>query len=569
MRILLLASAYNGLCQRVHIELTERGHDVSIELALSDESIRHGIELFQPDIVICPFLKQKIPNDICSKYLCIIVHPGIKGDRGPSSLDWALLDHVDAWGVTAVQAVPEWDAGDIWATSIFNMREATKASIYRHEVTEAAIDIILQTIRRFERGDFSPEPLDYANPDVTGKWRPRMKQQDRTIDWQSDPLDVIIRKINTADSSPGVLDAIGGEEYHVYGAHKEGKLKGQPGEIMAQRHGAICRAGVDGAVWLTHLKKRNNGALKYFKLPAAMVMAETAKHIPLSPVDPSGSGLTETYKDIWYTERNDVGYLHFDFYNGAMSTEQCQRLRAVVLAARNRDTKVLVLESGPDFWSNGFHLNVIEAAEDSSQEAWRNINAIDDLVHALLTMGNKLTIAAMHGNAAAGGVPFALAADKVYARSGIVLNPHYKLMGLYGSEYWTYSIPKRVGREKALEITEGCLAMGTKEAQAIGLIDGVGANNVGDFHQQIIEVAEKMAHAPDYQKRLSLKQNNRQRDEQKKPLAAYRAEELRQMKINFYGLGEHFHAARYEFVHKVLPIEAPARIARHRASIVA
>jgi putative two-component system hydrogenase maturation factor HypX/HoxX len=29
MRILLVASAYNGLCQRAHIELALRGHEIS------------------------------------------------------------------------------------------------------------------------------------------------------------------------------------------------------------------------------------------------------------------------------------------------------------------------------------------------------------------------------------------------------------------------------------------------------------------------------------------------------------------------------------------------------------
>lgn len=29
----------------------------------------------------------------------------------------------------------------------------------------------------------------------------------------------------------------------------------------------------------------------------------------------------------------------------------------------------------------------------------------------------------------------ALAADFIYARNGIIMNPHYKSMGLYGSEY--------------------------------------------------------------------------------------------------------------------------------------
>jgi hypothetical protein len=30
----------------------------------------------------------------------------------------------------------------------------------------------------------------------------------------------------------------------------------RPGEIIAQRHGTICRATADGAVWITHLKQR-------------------------------------------------------------------------------------------------------------------------------------------------------------------------------------------------------------------------------------------------------------------------------------------------------------------------
>jgi hypothetical protein len=33
---------------------------------------------------------------------------------------------------------------------------------------------------------------------------------------------------------------------------------------------------------------------------------------------------------------------------------------------------------------------------------------------------------------------------------GVMLNPHYKNMGnLYGSEYWTYLLPRRVGEEGA------------------------------------------------------------------------------------------------------------------------
>ncbi len=81
--------------------------------------------------------------------------------------------------------------------------------------------------------------------------RPLMKQQERKIDWENDHVATIIKKINAADSAPGVLDVIDNQEYYLYGAHEESLLQGwQPGAIIAQRHGAICRAAIDGAVWI-------------------------------------------------------------------------------------------------------------------------------------------------------------------------------------------------------------------------------------------------------------------------------------------------------------------------------
>jgi len=98
MRILLIATAYNALTQRAHLELTLLGHNVSIELSLNDEIMREGIALFKPDLIICPFLKDRIPDDLWQNHTCIIIHPGIKGDRGASSMDWAMMDGVAEWG---------------------------------------------------------------------------------------------------------------------------------------------------------------------------------------------------------------------------------------------------------------------------------------------------------------------------------------------------------------------------------------------------------------------------------------------------------------------------------------
>jgi putative two-component system protein, hydrogenase maturation factor HypX/HoxX len=564
VKILFLATAYNSLTQRAHIEVTNRGHEVSIELAVSDKVMAEAVELYKPDLIIAPMLKTAIPEKIWQRHLCIIMHPGIIGDRGPSSLDWAIMINADHWGVTALQAGAEMDTGDIWSSQTFQMRQCSKSCLYRAEVTEAAIKVILETIERFQSRNFVPQPLDYRREDVKGCLRPYMRQDVRAIDWASESVSDIIRKIRAGDSQPGVLDTIYGEEYFLYGAHEEDTLKGSPGEIIAQRYGAICRATCDGAVWISHLKKKKKENQLFLKLPAALVLNEHLKDIPELPLPLQVSSHDRTYKEIWYEEKNNVGYLHFDFYNGAMSTDQCHRLRDAFLDVCTRETKVIVLMGGYDFWSNGIHLNVIEAAQDPAEESWRNINAMNDLVSAILTTNTHLVIAALHGNAAAGGVMLALAADIVYCRRGIVLNPHYKRMGLYGSEYWTYSLPKRVGMKKAIELTENCMPMGTEFAKEIGLIDDYLGNNHIIFQQQIDLIAEEIATSRDYEKKLTLKIQNRLKDEQHKPLEDYRKEELEQMKINFYEPGQSYHTARYNFVYKVPPLETPLHLAKHR-----
>ena len=37
MRILLLATSFNALTQRIHVELAERGHELSVELDVNDD----------------------------------------------------------------------------------------------------------------------------------------------------------------------------------------------------------------------------------------------------------------------------------------------------------------------------------------------------------------------------------------------------------------------------------------------------------------------------------------------------------------------------------------------------
>lgn len=50
-----------------------------------------------------------------------------------------------------------------------------------------------------------------------------------------------------------------------------------------------------------------------------------------------------------------------------------------------------------------------------------------------------------------------------------------------------------------------------------------------------------------------------------KPLEPYRNEELRRMRLNFYGFDPSYHVARYNFIHKAPRSRTPLTIANHRS----
>jgi putative two-component system hydrogenase maturation factor HypX/HoxX len=209
-------------------------------------------------------------------------------------------------------------------------------------------------------------------------------------------------------------------------------------------------------------------------------------------------------------------------------------------------------------------LNVIEASADPAEESWRNINAMDDLVHEIINTMSHVVIAGLRGNAGAGGAILALAADQVFARPNVVLNPHYRGMGeLYGSEYWTYLLPKRVGRSKAIELTQGCQPLGAQKAREIGFLDDVFGECLETFEQELRRRAAKLAHESEYRSIIVEKLQRRLDAELIKPLAAYRAEELDRMRENFFGLDPAYHEARRRFVFKGKP---PGRLASDAAS---
>jgi putative two-component system protein, hydrogenase maturation factor HypX/HoxX len=527
VRILLLASAFNGLTQRVWEELRWREHDVVVELYRDPEQVVAAARTAQPGLVLCPYLKERVPEQVWRRWPTVILHPGPVGDQGPSSLDHAILNGESAWGVTALQAVEELDAGPIWAHRFFPMPAdpPRKSALYRGPVTAAAVGCALEVVEHAADPSFRPTPLgDVARPVPGACKRPLLKQSDRQFDWALDAAD-IVRRIRAADGFPGIRSLLAGQEVSVFDA-RLGTGDGNPGEIIGRCRGYLLVAAGNGAVWIGQLKRVGG-----IKLPATTVLPGC--DVPEVPNGPD---------DICYRRTGLVGEVTISFYNGAAGIDQCQRLEKALRYAAQQDTRVLVLRSGRDVFCNGIHLGEIEAAPDPARTAWNNVRAINGACRALIEVQHQLTIAAYSGSAAAGGVMLALGADVVVGRAGTILNPYYDI-GLYGSELHTLTMPQRVGPELATTLLAAKLPVSTDRAADIGLIDMVGPADPVEFDEWL----QRLAHR--YTDPAAWRVTDF-RGPATRPVRWYEYHELAEMAHDLYADRSGFSAARAAFVHK-------------------
>ena len=283
------------------------------------------------------------------------------------------------------------DAGPIWATETFAMpfepadqEQPVPRPGHRGRGQSACCARWLAS----QMGNFTPVPLDYSRPDVHGRLRPSMRQSraGHRLDLAHHRRDRAARPRRR--QQPGCVDHPAGSA----GVRVRRPRGGRAERSAGADHRPAARRGVRRdrrRRGVAHPPEGQGGRAPLRGHQAAgrprccsrcFGACRIVTYLSTRP------GRPRTYRDIRYWEHGSVGYLAFDFYNGAMSTQQCRRLLSALRHARSRPTRVLCLLGGQDFWSNGIHLNVIEAAADPAVESWQNINAIDDVVSHILKM---------------------------------------------------------------------------------------------------------------------------------------------------------------------------------------
>jgi enoyl-CoA hydratase/carnithine racemase/methionyl-tRNA formyltransferase len=545
----------------------------------------------------------------------------LMGDDGSIEDPKKLLESLDQdckpgrshWGITILQAIEQFDAGPVWAFEQFSIDidqpGLTKSELYRGPVSRVAISACIAAIKRIHEaaGGGPIVPSLKANPDFKrlsvlaqvpfrgGKTceKPLLKAAQRDFIISKHNAKQISRRIRCGDSQPGSLSKIFGQNLYLYcgiidecpnGPNPGAFPAAVPGTIVAVRKEAICILTCDGrGIWITHIRrpKRAQDSALWPKVPAVTGLLELGilQHDQLRrlewelPNDWSKSSFP-TFQEIWIDyvsygpESKQAAFLYFDFYNGAMSTDQCshliEALEYILTCHKSSSAISALVLMGGTYFSNGIALNVIEASSDPAQESWLNINRINDVVFHLLhsfRSASITTIAALRGNAAAGGVAFAAACDIVIAGTDVVLNPAYRSIGLYGSEYHTISYFGRCGETNAQKILRSMTPLSPLDARTIGLVDHILPGNGAVLdkrisnHVAVIVRSGNLGRVKCWKSSVNLDLSS---------LARARALELGEMSRDFWSArATRYHTRRFAFIRKVKATHTPLRFARH------
>lgn len=514
----------------------------------------------------------------------------------------------------------------------------TKSGLYRGAVTRAAVSACLAAVDRINAAAYTSAPLTppltpgssgcpspvyravhpglNANPQFKElsvglqkpflggptHHRPLLKAGQRDFNINTNNAKEISRRVRCSDSQPGCLTSVLGQSMYIYGGAIEDDAwisasTAAPGSVVAVRDEAVCIKTTDKrGIWITHVRrvKKKADPKLWPKVPAVSGLRELgliseAAVTKLSrpyPTQKWAKSSHSTYQDVWVEfvviEDNTsasslVAYVYSDFYNGAMSTTQCDKLIEAldfVLSTHTarRPLAAVVMMGGSGYFSNGIHLNVIEAAADPALESWNNINRINDVVYYLLhefPSRNILTFAGIRGNAAAGGVAMATACDCVVAGADVVLNPAYRALGLYGSEYHSISYNARCGAEGGRRLLRDMTPISAYDARSMGVVDhvlpGFGALLETRIRNHVKAVVRSIGVNRQGATRYLPGAWKAHADLTPMGLARARAMELGEMALDFWSpRSVRYHTRRGAFVRKMKATSTPVRFAKHR-----
>jgi methionyl-tRNA formyltransferase len=232
-------------------EPSGRGYEVKAP-PVKQTALGAGLEIYQPAKLKEPaaveFLSRYRPDamvvvaygHILPKWMidlprlgCINLHASLLPKyRGAAPIQWSLIRGEAVTGVTTMRIDEGLDTGDLLLKREVRIQDDDTAETLSGRLSLLGADLMIETLRRLERGDLQAQPQDHAQ----ATFAPILKKEDGRIDWNLPALD-IWNRIRGLRPWPGAYTRFRGKNLHVWAA--SGPVAGEmildPGTLVADR----------------------------------------------------------------------------------------------------------------------------------------------------------------------------------------------------------------------------------------------------------------------------------------------------------------------------------------------
>lgn len=211
-----------------------RGNEISIS-PVKTAALAAGIEVFQPvkvrapesleyferlapDCVVIIAYGQIIPAKLIAipRLGWINVHASLLPKyRGAAPINWAVMNGEKVTGLTTMQIDPGLDTGPMLLRTELPIGPDETAPELSVRLAQASAPLIVETLRRVQAGEITPEPQD--NSQAT--FAPPLKKEDGLIDWKQS-VEKIYDRIRGLQPWPGTYTSFRGKSCQLWGRRR-------------------------------------------------------------------------------------------------------------------------------------------------------------------------------------------------------------------------------------------------------------------------------------------------------------------------------------------------------------
>ena len=177
-----------------------------------------ALDYFQrvaPDCVVIIAYGQIIPAKLIAmpRFGWINVHASLLPKyRGAAPINWAILNGETRTGLTTMQIDPGLDTGPMLLRAELAIGPDETAPELSARLAQAGAPLIVETLRRVEAGEITPEAQDNAQ----ATFAPPLKKEDGLIHWAR-PAEQIYNQIRALQPWPGTFTLFRGKNCQIWG----------------------------------------------------------------------------------------------------------------------------------------------------------------------------------------------------------------------------------------------------------------------------------------------------------------------------------------------------------------